>query len=330
MQVSLFNPSKTREGRFIPGTKPEKDLTYQQYFDAIQDGLWEEVVLNIRAGRQEKISAPGVTPSGTFSYRATGNLLQHSGVIGLDFDAKDNEYFPADEIAVNPYVFGMHRSISGKGWVVYVKIDPQRHLDAFLALEKYFANEYRVILDQSCKDVSRFRFISYDPELIHNPAAKTWRKYLPKKTVMPRNTYYVHTSNDVEHCINQITGRSINIAEEYHDWLRIGMAFASEFGEQGRDYFHQISSLSSKYDRDKCDKKYTNLLKTGGGRVKIASFFWLCKLAGIEIKTKRTEHIERVSKMQRRVVGTSGGHIDNAAAKEAAKKILKDIEGVAR
>jgi len=326
--ISYFLPYKNREGKDTPGVKPSEDMTYESYLAYIRDGKWGEDVLNVRAGRKEKTAVPGVTPSGAFSYRATGSLVAHSGVIALDFDAKDNEYFPADEIAMDAYVYAMHRSISGYGWVVYVRIDPDRHADAFLALEKYFANQYQVVVDPSGKDVCRFRFVSYDPDLFQNPSAKTWKKYLPKKTVMPSNKVYIHTENDVEHCINQLLQRGLNIAEEYHDWIRLGMAFAGAYGEQGREYFHKVSSLSHKYDREKCDRKYSNLIKTSGGRVTIASFFWLCQMAGINIKTERTTHIERVAKMQRRVVGKSGGHQDLNGAGDSARKMLAEIDHI--
>ena len=303
-------------------------MTYEAYFDAIRSGQWEEEVLNVRAGRRKKLSVQGVTPSGTFSYRSAGNLTAHSGVIALDFDAQDNEEFPADQIAADPYVWALHRSISGKGWVVYIKIDPERHADAYLSLERHFANEYQVVADPSGKDVPRLRFVSYDPELYHNPAAKTWRKYLPKKQIMPVGRVYVHTDKDIEHCINQIRARGINLADSYHDWITIGMAFVAGYGEAGREYFHAVSSISSKYDHEKSDKKYSQLIRTASGKVTMASFFWLAQLAGVEIKTPRTTHIERVAKMQRRVVGKNGGHKDIEAAAEATKRVLDEMDDI--
>lgn len=326
MTISLFQPFKTKEGKFSPGVKPEQDLSYDSYFAYIRDGKWEEQVLNYRAGRIEKTAVPGVTPSGTFSYRSTGNLIAHSGVIALDFDHKDNPDFDPGEVAADPHVWAMHRSISGYGWVVYVRIDPERHTDAYLALERHFANQYKVVADPSGKDVTRFRFVSYDPDLYRNEGAKVWKKYLPKKEVMPAGKIFVHTENDIEHIINQITAQGINLTEAYHDWVKIGMAFASAYGEKGREYFHAVSQVSTKYNAEKCDQKYTNLLKTTVGKVGIASFFWLAQLAGVEIKTARTQHIERVAKMQMKVVGTNGGHKDKDAAGEAAVKVLSEMD----
>jgi predicted P-loop ATPase len=328
MKVSLFLPMQGRNGEMIPGVKPLSQINYSDYFEYIKNGEWEKEVLNIRAKRASKTSAPGVTPSGTFSRRAAKSIIQHSGVIALDFDAKDNVSFPADQVACDPYCWALHKSISGNGWVLYVKIEPERHLEAYLALEKHFANEYGAIADPSGKDVGRFRFVSHDPDLLYNKDAAVWKKYLPKRNIMPQGKTYVHSESDIEHIINQVRARGIDLTSDYHDWLKIGMAIASKYSESGREYFHQISSVSIKYDQQDCDKKYTNFVKTSNGSVSIASLFWLAQLAGVEIKTSRTKHIERVVKMQRRVVGSSGGHADSLAAGEAAKKILEEIDGI--
>lgn len=326
--ISYFNPSVTREGKAVPGVRPNGDLSYEDFFAGIRDGRWQDEVLQYRAGRREKLSVPGVTPSGTFTYRAAGNLIQHSGVICLDFDAKDNDTFPADEIAADTYTYAMHRSISGAGWCVYVKIEPARHADAYLALEAYFANKYHVLSDPAAKDVPRFRFVSYDPEIYVNPASRQWRRYIPKKDVMPAGKTYVYTRNDVEHVINQITSRGVNLAEDYDPWLKIGFALAHEFGEAGREYFHAISSTSIKYDRDKCDAKYSQVLKKNNGRCTIATLFWLASRAGLEIKTQKTTHIERVAKMQLKVAGKAGGAINKDEAAKAAERILTEIDGI--
>jgi hypothetical protein len=320
MVISYFEPTKSRDGGWVPGVKPKEEIHLDAYFAGIRDGKWEDVVLDIRAGRKKKEQAPGVTPSGLFPYRSAGSLSAHSSMIAIDFDHKDNgDDFPAELVAADPYIYCLHRSISGMGWVAYVKIDGNRHADAYLALEKHFADAYGAIADPSGKDVCRFRFVSHDPELVINPHAKVWKKYIPKKQVMPTGKTYVYTDNDVEHCINQLRGKGIDITDSYHDWVSVGMAFAKEFGERGRQYFHDVSSVSTKYDHAKCDKKYDNLLKTNRGAVGIGSFFWLCALNGLETKTPRTAHIERVATMQRKVVGSNGGHIDPQAAAASTK-----------
>lgn len=331
VKISYFAPYfSKKKNEWVPGVKPEGTMTVESYLQGIQDGRWQDIVLNIRAGRKPKTAAPGVTPSGLFTYRSKGNLTAHSNIIALDFDAQDNpDGFPADQVGADPFVYAMHRSISGKGWVVYVKINPEKHLDSYLALEKHFADTYEAICDPSGKDVSRFRFVSYDPECYINPGAKEWKRTLPKpkQSARPKKNY-IFVESDVEHCIAQIRNKNINLTESYHDWIKVGMALASEYKEQGRAYFHDVSSASSKYDAEQCDKKYDNLLKTASGRVTIASFFNYCKQVGLEIKTPRTAHIERVAKMQRSVAGQPGGLINKEEAAKASVKMLDEFDGI--
>jgi hypothetical protein len=151
----------------------------------IQFGKWKDKVEALRekkaagAGKEEtehiKQSLPYFTPSGIFSIRRTDGLVTHSGKISIDFDHMDA--FGMDEVRkclqqdkYSEYVFV---SCSGTGFCVIVNIDPDRHLESFLWLEKYYKNSYGLEIDKSCKDITRARFISYDPEMFYNPEYAT-------------------------------------------------------------------------------------------------------------------------------------------------------------
>jgi hypothetical protein len=328
MQIDLYNAVKAGE-KYLPGKKATMQLTVDAFLDGVQNGRWEESVLNYRAGRLPKIGLPAATPSGTFSSRGASNLIQHSGVIVLDFDAKDNEVFPSDAIACDSYVYAFHKSVSGNGFAVYVRIEGDKHRESFEALEKYFADNYQVVLDQSGKDVSRMRYVSHDPDTFRNPQAKVFKKLLPKVGQHKQEPkYFIHTANDVEHVVNQLVYRGLNIAESYHDYIKVGMAFATHYGEGGRDYFHRVAGVSGKYTREHTDAKYINFLKSGRRSVTIASFFYMAKEAGCEIKTPRTQQIERVATMRAMSVGKPGGYLDKQQAKDAAKRILEEHDQI--
>ena len=317
--ISLFQNAKL--------TQPIGELDFNTYLVYIKDGHWQDTVLGVRAGRFGKEKAQAVTASGTFKSRSISGLLQHSGLIALDFDAKDNADFPADQVATDPYVLALHRSISGYGWVAYIKIEPERHADAYVSLEQYFANTYQAITDPSGKDVSRLRFVSYDPDLTWNPKAALWKKYIPKKLQTPKFNL-VFADNDFDNCLRQIKDKGLNIADDYHTWVQIGFAIAGQYGEQGRAAFHTVSGNSPKYDPAKCDAKYDNCLKTGAGRVKISTFFWHCKQAGVTTRTKRTEHIEATALVHKKKIGISGGATTEDAAKIQVAKILKEVDHI--
>jgi predicted P-loop ATPase len=330
MKVSIFPKASV--------TVPQGQLLFDQYLEDIKEGKWQDVVIKARrekakskdAYKAYKESVPAVTASGVFKYRNSdpANMVEHSGILAIDIDEKGNEDgIPRDELAADFYTYAMHSSLSGDGVVIYVKIDSKRHLDSFFALEKYYANTYKVVIDTLCKNVDRLRFISFDPDLVKNANAKTFKAYLPKKKVQPSSFAHVSTTKDFEHCVKQLVNRGIDITCDYHDWINLGFSIASEFGENGRSYFHELSAINSSYDYQKCDKKYSNLLRNGKS-VSISTFYYMCKNAGIETKTKRTIAIESVAKMQRRLVGKNGGHKDNVSAINSTVKILSDIDGI--
>ena len=71
---------------------------------------------------------------------------------------------------------------------------------------------------------------------------------------------------------------------DYGDWLKVGFALASEFGEAGRRYFHDISSLYSGYNQEESDTKYSECLKSDNGRTDISTLFYLAKNQGITLR----------------------------------------------
>jgi predicted transcriptional regulator len=89
------------------------------------------------------------------------------------------------------------------------------------------------------------------------------------------------TSCQVEELIQQIESRRINLPITDNDWVKIGFAFANQFGEQGREYFHRVSQMHSKYSRENFDRHYTDCLNYKGNDIGIGTFFQMCKDNGI-------------------------------------------------
>ena len=329
-KISLFPEGKVSQktGKLSPSVIPFTNIDFFDYLEKIKDGEFQDEVLQYRTGKIEKLKLRGVTPSGVFSYRNSKNLTQHSGFIGIDIDNKDQirDDFTAlrEELKSDPYTCGLHDSVSGKGGLVcYIKIEPEKHYDAFISLEKYFFDNYKIIIDKSCKNVDRYRFVSYDPETYVNKKSKTWKTYLKKAQVEPRQTY-VFSDNDLDHVFEQIASKGYDLTNDYHDWYKIGGALQNHYGAKGRDLFHLVSQNSPKYDAGAVDNLFDILEKRSADKIAtIGTFLWLCKNAGIDIKTPRTEHIERVAKLRRKSVGTNGGAKDETEAKKDAIKTLE-------
>ena len=105
-----------------------------------------------------------------------------------------------------------------------------------------------------------------------------------------------NSNNDVEEIIQRIESKSIDIANAYSDWRDIGFAFADEFGESGREYFHRVSRFYADYSPNECDKQYNKCLNAKGHGVTIKTFFHLVKTAGVNINVKKEkEEPEEIS-----------------------------------
>jgi len=160
-------------------SKTDRSFKFTDYLFDVKDGKWQDDVLKYRADKNPDVKKklPAVTVSGVFKdVRNAKNIETHSGYLAIDIDAKENENVLAkrDELYSDPFIFAGHISVGGEGLVLYLKINKKKHLESFLGAEKYFADKYQIIIDQSCKDVSRLRFVSYDPELYINKNPKTW------------------------------------------------------------------------------------------------------------------------------------------------------------
>lgn len=299
-KVSIFANAKE--------TKTTHELYLEQVFEYIKEGRWQDLVLNYRNTKDIEVKKllPCFTASGTFKERNTQGLKEHSNVICIDVDEVNLEEKNnlVNKLKKDSYTLALHDSCGGIGLAVYFRIKPTKHLESFLTLEKYFFENYGIVIDRKCKDVSRLRFVSFDPELYYNPDCKLWDKEPPKQKKKPTNLPQIFfADNDIAYILQQIRQGNVNICSNYEEWLEVGFALASEFGEVGREYFHLISDISSNYRSDSqaansklVDRQYDSCLKARGTGITIATFFWLCKNNGIDLQTEQTKIIVEVAR----------------------------------
>ena len=74
-----------------------------------------------------------------------------------------------------------HRSFGGDGLFVFVKINPNKFLESFNEIGQYYWDNFNIMIDQSCKNKNRLRFLSYDPYLFHNEKAL---KFIAKTKIL--------------------------------------------------------------------------------------------------------------------------------------------------
>ena len=109
----------------------------------------------------------------------------------------------------------------------------------------------------------------------------------------------------------QLIQSGICLTDDYEDWVQVGLALSNGLGESGRDLFHDLSSMSSKYDAAECDKKYDNCLRTGNGSITIATFYQMARDAGVDIRTSRPKQ-EFVAKVASSHIYTETSQKDNS------------------
>lgn len=262
---------------------------YKTMVEQIRSGATVEERHDIKKQLSDNI--PAITISGTFSQRSTKFLEKYSGLIAIDIDYKDNvEIMPqVREILSNlEYVAYCGKSISGDGYFAIIPIENPLHFKQhFYALEEEMAT-YGIVIDKSCKDITRLRYVSYDENHYYNPNANTyyWEKEENKSkpqstaTKIKSKKEYTRTStmNDkeiVENELEFLRTQSISLPDDYQTWFTMGMSLNSAFGEEGRTYFHKFSSLSDKYNEEDCNKQYDSIISNYGttSDVKLGTLF---------------------------------------------------------
>jgi hypothetical protein len=113
------------------------------------------------------------TFSGTFSKRNDKALINHSGLLTIDFDHIANlqqlknkllqdEFFETEILFVSP-------SGDGLKWIITIDITESTHQNFFNAIANYIKEVYQLEVDKSGKDISRACFLPFDPEVYINP-----------------------------------------------------------------------------------------------------------------------------------------------------------------
>ena len=162
MKINLFKAG-------TQSSKPIQEIEFDNYLSNVKNGLWQDDVLAYRTGNFDKQKLPCITTSGIFSERKEDKLLQHSGFMCIDLDAKDQLVkFDIELIKKDPYVYALHQSVGGFGYAVFFKINPEKHKETYTGLEKYFLDNYKLIVDPAPKNVCSLRYVSYDPHLFLN------------------------------------------------------------------------------------------------------------------------------------------------------------------
>lgn len=151
-----------------PQDKVGKEANLLNILNAIADGKWKGLVDQHRSGQEVKF--PGFVSTGTFSIRNLAGNTAYTGIITLDFDKLDNAREVLEQVSNDKFVAYAFRSRGGKGLAVgiYHEYGAAAHKMVAIDAMGYFYSKYGIEPDTPCKDISRLRFVSHDPDLFYD------------------------------------------------------------------------------------------------------------------------------------------------------------------
>lgn len=121
----------------------------------------------------------------------------------------------------------------------------------------------------------------------------TKKRRRTSKKDAPSGDAYLY--DEVKFIIFTLVNRHIDITTPYEEWINLGFALSDGLGEDGRGFFHQLSSMNAEYNYEECDKKYTSCMKGNGKGITIKTFFKMAKDVGVDLKTIAREGTVRAT-----------------------------------
>lgn len=173
MPISLFTD--------ITKTTPERDASITDIIAIIKGLALADATAAIRATsdpneqKRLKVGLPHATFAGRFSRREINGIIEPSGILCLDFDAKDNPDIQKKRKAIteDPHTLFVFTSPRG-GLKVGVTIPPTTDNETFKALYaaagQHYAAKYRLLADMQAAPISAAAFLAHDPDAFYRSA----------------------------------------------------------------------------------------------------------------------------------------------------------------
>lgn len=295
----------------IKNTTPYSNINIHSFYERITTDQKVKLIcdklssLSKEAQRQVKATELDyITPSGIFNKRSNNELIAHSGYLSIDFDnIPDCDLNQLKNKLIHDNTIQtvlLFKSPSGNGLKWIIKIPPvaETHGMYFDAVNNYIQSKYNIEIDKACRDVARACFVSFDEdaelsiyeakpldaafldkwlvvEAKNTPptAALVEQKMIQQSVTSSESTKKLEKVNAIA---NQLVASKIDITKGYDNWLKIGFSLC-ELDEDGREPFHQISSVNKQYDYDVTDEKYSSLLNDYDGSITLGTLFFIAK-----------------------------------------------------
>lgn len=229
----------------------------------LKNGKWKAEVERYRNSktRENKEDLPSIMWSGTFENRTDASLIDHSGLLCLDFDdVVDIQNFK-ELLKENKYTHAIWTSPSETGikCLVKSKANKENHKELYESI----CYEYNLIeTDKSCINLARHCFVSYDPDLWVNEKSSIYDPVL-----MPKNNTYQSVLIP-----NTDRSKAFNILEKWHSKKfpmvkgnrnNNAVKFAKACNDYGVDQSICEAYLGRYVDSDFSEKELLGVIKSG-------------------------------------------------------------------
>ena len=255
-----------------------------------------------------------ITPSALCRRRGSGGLISHSGWVVMDIDHLESEEklqrvksLLIDDDVLHPTL--IFRSPSGDGLKVWYRVPEERlegrdeayvtnvHKAWYEVIAERARLMYGIECDHTC-DMMRACYLCYDPDAYFDESTDN-RLLITDNRVQMKDDLEVQKNSClssisvlqpighgtpcpykedwemVESLVRGIEQVGVDITGDYHQWMRIGFALASAFGEAGRGFYHRVSRFYVGYSNRDCNRQYDRCLKSGRGGVGLGTFVYL-------------------------------------------------------
>ena len=211
----------------------------------------------------------------------------YNSLIALDFDDLPDVEGAKARLSSLPYVWYVGLSASRRGLFAIVPIDNDdytRHVFYFLALRDEMAR-LGFKIDEACKDVTRLRYVSFDPNPYFNEDCE--RFCLPddfdfeaageaqrKDSATGENPRLLK----VEAYTAEWERKKVPL-DDYNDWMTLAMSL-STLGEDGWTFLDRISQFGKGYNPEENRRKFEEFVANTRS-LHLGSFFYKCQEYGV-------------------------------------------------
>lgn len=170
-----------QQNKVVPGGKPSDTDFYSEMVN-IKNGAYAQIIeqlKSIKNPEEQKKFKESTLPSFCIScrckdWRKEENIISHSGLLNIDVDGDQNLHIEdwhemRDRISEQlPTIVSCFLSARGNGLSFVVKIKGDRHRETYNSVGFDLQKRFNIYIDPSCKNPTRLRFVSYDPDAYIN------------------------------------------------------------------------------------------------------------------------------------------------------------------